>query len=819
MFKNNLKIALRFLFKRNAISVINIFGLAVGISACFLIMQYVYFENSYDKFNQNAADLYRVPIAYSGSFGSLGKQATNHPALGPAMQRDFPEVVNFARVVKASLFSRSVALGRIDESGNEKSFIEDHIYFADSSFLTMFTFPFVMGNPSKALVDPGTMVISQTTARKYFGDEDPMGKTLSVNNKIPLKITGVFKDVPENSHIKFDVLISFVIVNPGDDNWKWPEFYTYVQLAPGIDPKQVENKFPGFIDKYLGDIQKQYNFQSHFSLQPITDIHLHSDCQNEPEPTGSASAVYFLIILAFFILIIAWVNYINLTTAKSMERAKEVGFRKVIGATKRQLIMQFMTESFALNMIAFVIGIIMAGFGLPYFNELVGKNLGGNFFDLGLIHETIFWIIALLILISGAFLAGVYPAWRLSSYHPSQVLKGKFHGSRSGILIRKLLIIFQFVISSAMIAGTLTVYRQMTYMNTQDLGYDKDQIMVINSSTLGQSVNAATISSFKSELLQLPLIHSVSGSSDIPGQILNKNSIRNLGQEREENITTFITMVDPDFFKTYGMPLSAGRYFNQQDSSEITNGARNYVLVNKKLSEELQFEKPEDAVGKSVIFDFRTTSVKAEIVGVLKNYHQKSFREEYLPILYLYPNFNDWDYFSLNINVNQLPETIKKISETYQNVYTGNPFSYFFLDDFFANQYKADQQFKKVFTAFSTLAIIVACVGLLGLSMLVMTQRKKEIGIRKVLGAKSSQIAYMLSNEFIHLLIIGYLIAVPVFIFWSSQWLDSFAFHIHLDWTNFVIPFIVLYLISVITIGYHAIRSAFENPIDSIRYE
>lgn len=820
MIRNYLKTSIRNILKTKVFTFINILGLAVGMAACLLLIQYVYFENSYDTFHEHAEQIYRVPISYSGSFAASGKSATNHPALGPAMKRDFPEVMDFTRVVQASLFSKSIALTYTDDSGEKISHNEENIYLADSSFFTIFTFPLISGSASSALKEPQSIVISESLAEKYFRDSDPMGKNLVLGKQFSLMVTGIFKDIPENSHIKFDCLISFSTLGPQMSTiWKWPEYYTYVQLYPDASAIELEAKFPEFIDKYLGEIQKEYDFKSHFSLQKVTDLHLRSNCLKEPRVTGDLKTLTFLKIIAFLILLIAWVNYVNLSSARSLERAKEVGYRKVAGASKFQLMIQFLIDSLLINSFALILAGIIAVICLPYFNELAGKKFGDTIMDLGLLRDTQFWWGTILVTICGAVLAGLYPAWLLSSYRPTEVLKGKFSGSGAGIFLRKTLVVFQIFVSVCLIAGALTVSKQLKFMQNKDLGYAKDQMLILKFPSITDSTILVNANYFKNEISRLTNVKAVSKSSDIPGQMLGANTVRKKESNFEDHVTSFQSRVDNQYFDTYQMKLSAGRFFRSDDSTNILRSSNNRLVVNEKLVEILGYENPENAIGKSVFFHFGPKENEGTIIGVINNHNQRSLKEDYEAILYIYPTFSSWNYFSINLSTNQISSTIAEIEGHYKRIFAGNPFDFFFLDEYFNDQYSSDQQFQKVFGVFSMLAILVALLGLFGLSTLMMAQRSKEISIRKVLGAKIASIVLLLSKEFIKLILIGGVIAAPVIFIWSKSWLSSFAFRIDLDWSVFVIPTFLLFLISLITIGYQTIKAAIQNPVEALRQD
>ncbi|HEX5155490.1 MAG TPA: ABC transporter permease [Parafilimonas sp.] len=585
MFKNYFTIAFRNLLKNKIFSMVNILGLAIGMAACFFIYLYVRFESSYDRFNKNAANLYRVTISYSGSFASSSPpMATNHPAVGPAMKADFPEVVDFARIVPAS-YLHTITITYTDVKGNATSFNEDKMCLADPSFLTLFTFPFIKGNPAKALAEANTIVISNSTAKKYFGKADPMGKTLYLNKQFPFKVTGVFADVPENSHIKFDMLGS--VKTWGDkwnyDGWTDPEFYNYVLLTPGTDPQKVEAKFPAFINKYLGTIMKQLNFGCAFHLQPVTDIHLKSQLLLEPEVNGSERDIYFLSIIGLLILIVAWINYINLSTAKSIERAKEVGLRKVVGASRLQLIGQFIIESGIVNLLAMLLAAFIIFIFFPYFSGFIGKNISEEFLSAGLLHQPKFWLIIIALFVTSAFLVGAYPAFVLSHYRPVSVLKGKFFQSAKGIFLRKSLVSFQFLLSVLLIAGTIIVYKQLLFMRNHTLGYNKDQVVVVKAPTAIDSTFMIKVDAFQTELLRNSSISSVAASSDIPGKEISEgNTVRRASEDKTHNYITNILTANENFISTYQMNIAAGRNFLPKDTANFVAGGLKQCKGNGK---------------------------------------------------------------------------------------------------------------------------------------------------------------------------------------------------------------------------------------------
>ena len=822
MWRNYFKITYRNLLKNKVFSAVNILGLAIGMAACLFIFEYVHFESSYDTFHKQAADIYRVNISYSGSFANLSRSSTNHPAVGPAMKAEIPGVKDYARVVNVSLFLSASAVSYTDARSNKVMFNESKIYLADASFLTMFSFPFIKGDAASALSRGQTTVISKAMAAKYFGKEEPIGKILNFNGHLPLTVTGVFEDVPENSHIKFDMLISFKTVgeNFGLDNWGWPEFYTYVSLKPGTDPAKVEAGFPALINKYLSDKMKELNFRTYFHLQSLTDIHLTPDIRNAPEPNGSEKEIYFLSIIGVFILFIAWINYINLSTAKNIERAKEVGLRKAIGAFRSQVIMQFILESVIINTLSLLLAIVIVMFCYPFFGAFIGKDLSHGSASSDIWHAPGFWPVLSAIFVVGTFIVGAYPAFVLSGYKPVVVLKGKFFQSAKGILLRKGLVSFQFVLSLLLIAGTLMVYWQLSYMRNQALGYNKEQIVIVKAPAVFDSTLAYKVNSFKAQLLNNPAINGMTISTDIPGKKMEgSNIVRKMSDDKTHNFVSFITQIDESFVKTFQVPLVAGRNFTQQDTSNIFSGRKTRVLINEKLVKALGYASNEAAVHQEVVFGGGSGEIPAEIIGIVKNYHQRSLKEDYDPILYYSSPSLESRYFSVNMNTDHLNKSLTAIEEAYKGAFSESPFEYFFLNEYFDKQYQAEQRFGKVFGLFTILAILISCLGLLGLSSFVIKLRTKEIGIRKVLGASVFSLLALFSKDFIKLVCLAAVLVIPVIYFVGNSWLNNYAFHIRLNWIIFVVPPLLLMIISLITISLQSVKAALANPIKSLKTE
>jgi putative ABC transport system permease protein len=820
MLTNYLKIAWRNLLKNKVFSLINIAGLAIGMAACFFIFQYVRFELSYDTFHTNADRLYRVPMNYRSNVQPGAPSAATHPGTGPQLLAEFPDQVeDFVRLAPPSVFAKSHTFSYSDDKGHTKRFNESKFFVADASFLTMFSFPFVAGNPQTALLKPYTVVISETIAKKYFGHDNPLNKTVRIN-ETPLTVTGVFTDVPENSHIHFDLLISMTSLGEkwNYNDFGWPEFYNYVLLKPNADPKKVAASLPAFGQRHLNKAARELKFRMTLHLQPIKDIHLKSNCRLEPEAQGSETTVYFLSLLGALILIIAWINYINLSTAKSMERAMEVGLRKVVGATRWQLVWQFILESFIINGLALALSVVIIITGAPYFDQLVGKNISGAFLSSGLLQQWQFWGILLGVFILGAIQVGAFPAFILSAFRPILVLKGKLQQSGKGVFFRKALVTCQFALSIMLLAGTIVVYKQLHYMQNRELGYNKDQVMVVKSPAVFDSTFNTRVNYFKAELLRNAAISHMAPSSEIPGKtIFGKNGVRRPMQDKSQAYFPFLVEIDKDFVPTYGMQLVAGRNLPDRESGNIFETKQSQVLINETVVHALGFANNEAAIHEKVLLTSWFGEINCEIVGVVKNHHQRSLKEKYDPILYYHNSRSNWGYFSININTHDLKRNIAYVEKLYHSIFPGNAFESFFLNDYFNRQYDADQQFGYIFGLFTALAIFIACLGLIGLSTYAIKIRSREIGIRKVLGASVQGLVYLFSIDFIRLVGIAAVIAIPVIYLLADRWLQNFAFHIQLSWFIFVIAPVCLLVISLLTISIQSIKAAFTNPVKVLR--
>lgn len=828
MFGNYLTVAYRNLSRNKLFSLINIFGLAIGLAACFLVVQYVLFEMSYDRFHPNADRIYRVLL-----HGKNTQSTATYPGIGPALEADFPEVEESARMLHQSLFlADNIAVTYDDGAGNVISFNENRLYDVDPSFLRMFSFSFLYGDSVNALSKTGTVVISETLSRKFFGDQNPIGKTLHLLGRFPFTVNGVFNDIPENSHIKFNILMASWMQNRMESDhtneglWKWQEYYTYIRLKPLANPKALEAKLPGFMRKYLGDRLDETSGAGQIELQPLADIHLRSpNLIKEREARGSASTVYFLMVVAVMILAIAWINYVNLSTSKSVERAREVGLRKMAGATRPQLITQFLFESAIVNLVALILTAVIVLLTLPYFNQLAGKNISGGL--TAMLSQPRSWLFVLAIYIVGTFSAGVYPAFVLSSFRIANVLKGKLLSSGSGVSLRKALVGSQFVISVGLIAGTIIVFKQVTFMRDNETGYAKDQLLVIRTPMAIDTTFHHKLALFKTELRKTPDIRNVTASSEVPGKMISMlNHARNHNEGPEDDFTYYQFFIDKDFVETYDLKVVAGRNFRSNDHLPDFDEIRAEpvpVIVNERVTELLGYQTAEEAVDQLVTYGLGSTDWTGVIVGVVENHHQRSLKDAYDPILFFHvtkPNSGlKGQYITINLNMEHPDASLAAIRGEYSRVFPDNPFEFFFLDDYVNRQYASDQQFGKVFGLFSGLAIVVACLGLFGLSTFIITQRTKEIAVRKVLGATISSMIYLFSRDFVKLTVIANIIALPLVYLAAQRWLSSFAFHTNIGWIIFLLPAVMLLIISVATVAVQTVKTGLADPVRSLRSE
>ena len=821
MIRNLLLSAIRSLKKNKFFSLLNISGLAIGMAVFLLIAQYVQFEKSYENFIPNKENIYRVKLEAYDKNELIMASAENYPGVGPALQTELPEVVSYARLYNMG-YKNNVVITNENAKPDPIAFRQRKFLYADSTFLPMMGYEMVFGNAKDALSEPFTAVISEKYAKMYFGKEDPIGKTLHLRDDDfadeLVKVTGVFKELPVNTHLKFDVLFSYNSLYPRGDwavqryriGWRRKDMYTFVQLKPGTDHKKTEAKLPAIVAKYKPELKESTQKQV-LGLQPLKDIHLTSDLTEEPEANGNARTVFFLGLIGVFVLIIAWINYVNLSTARALERAKEVGIRKVIGAVKRQLVSQFLTEAALVNLLSVLIALGLAFLCLSSFNKLSGLAL-----DKSHLIQPCFIGLLFLLWIVGSLLSGFYPALVLSSFKPIIVLKGKFQTANRGVLLRKGLVVTQFIASIALIAGTFIVYRQLKYMTSRDMGMNINQVMVVEMPGImdtSQTIYNSSIDAFRNEVKKDPGIEAVSGSFTIPGkQREYKVQIKRYGVASSDSVIVRFNSLDYNFLDVFKMKLIAGRKF----SPEFPKDRDKSVIITETASRLLGFKKPEDAIGQTLAiqqFDWRPI-----IVGVVNDYHQLSLKKPLDPSIFNFDLYGN-EYYSMRINTSNLPRTIEHVRKSWASAFRGNPFEYFFLDEYFNRQYESERKFEKLFVSFAVLAIIIGCLGLFGLSAYTASQRIKEIGIRKVLGASVPDITKMLSKDFLKLVIIAVVIATPIAWWAMSKWLEDFAYRVNISWWIFAVAGALALVIAMLTVSLQAIKAAIANPIKSLRTE
>lgn len=799
MFKNYLKLAFRNLLKHKAYSSINIAGLALGMACCILIMLYVQDELSYDKFHRDADRIFRVAM----TIDTRGVPTSFAPTMGPlaaALVNDYPEITDVVQILPAGTVQVSPA--------PDQHYYEDRAYLADSSFFRIFSFRLLHGDPAQALAQANAVVITREKALKYFGQENALGKRLDVNGTSYL-VTGVMEDIPSSSHFKPEVVSSLGLLRSREfmQNWHANMLHTYIKIAEGVSPQAVEQKISKVADRYVGDQIRANNQTYTYFLQPITAIHLHSDLRYELEANSRIVYVQIFSVSAVLILLIACINFMNLATARSMRRAKEVGLRKVVGAYRSQLMIQFLGESLFYRILAVLLALTVVEISLPFFNTLAAKNL-----DLNLTANAPLLTGIVLITVLVGLLSGSYPALFLSAFRPAEVLKGKLTAGIStprfgAPALRKVLVVLQFAISIALIAGTLVISQQMNFLREQNLGFAKEQMLVL--ALRGRSEMAEKFETYKSEFLQHPNILSATVSHSVPGRGVSNNLMAE--RENEDNrVQMNLLFVDYDFFKTYGIPLLAGRDF----SKEITTDTDGKVaLLNEAAMKAFGWNDPNAVVGKQ--FDGFTGP---EAIGVVMDFHFKSLHESVGPLMLLVRP-RSFQYISLRLKTENTAETMAFVQQKWSALLPDKPFEYFFLDEDYDKQYQAEQRLGTVFSDFSILAIGIACFGLFGLVSYAAEQRTKEIGVRKVLGASVSGIVGLLSKDFVKLVLIANLLAWPIAWYAMNRWLENFAYRIDIGWSIFALAGGMTLLIALLTVSTQAIKAALSNPVEALRYE
>jgi len=791
----------RQVFRNKVFTLLNLVGLSVGMAAFMLLLQFVIYENSFDEFHQNSDNIYRVRYDGYRNGQRMFASAAAVPAVGPAMKNNFPELLEY---------SWAFPISGVFTNDQNISYRERKIQIATPSFLTMFSWEMIAGDTS-ALSKPYTAVLTESAAKKYYGDEDPIGKTLRYGDDWELEIRGVIRDVPENSHLKFTVLISAETLHQQTHGasrtaWGWYDFNTYIVLEEGTDPQAFQEKFAKWLAIERQEDWGDEGFEE-FILQPLEDIHLHSDLLQESEPgeQGDANSVMILAIIAMAVLAIAWINYINLSSSRALERAREVGIRKVVGGQKRQLIMQFLTESLLMNILAAGISLVIVGFFLPYFNQLTGRTL-----SLSLLGDPLFLSGLVVLFLFGALMAGLYPAFVLSTFKPMLVLKGKFRENGRGFLMRKILVVFQFTASVALIAGTFLVHSQVKYMREMNLGVDIDQKLVMRGpGNVNDTTFQEIYQTFKTEVNRIGGIDQLTSSSNIPGdEIFWSSGIKRLDEDDYRGVIYVIGM-DEDYIPTFDIGLLAGRNFSPEYGTEDLA-----VILNQRAVEFLGYSTPGEAIGQKVDFH----GEERHIVGVIADYHQMSLKQEPIPLIYRYFPASD-DFFSMSVDPRQLDASLSSLEKMWNQFFEGNPFETFFLDEFFDRQYRIEKQLNTSVGFFALIAILIAALGLFGLSSYTTLQRTKEIGIRKVNGASSGRILTLISKDYLLLILLSVAIATPITWILIRRWLENFPYQVTLHWWVFLYTGILALMIALAAVSIQTLRAANKNPTESLKYE
>jgi putative ABC transport system permease protein len=807
MFKNYFKIAFRNLWKNKGFSAINIFGLASGLAICLLILFYVNNELGYDRYNAKADRIYRVDgdLQFGGNHFVI---AQSPDPVGPTLKQDFPQVEQFVRFRDHG--------GIMVKKGNQ-NIEEDKVIYTDSTLFSVFTLPMIQGDPSTALVQPNSVVITESTAKKYFNSTDVVGKTMIIGDTGNYKITGVIRDIPKQSHFHFDFFISmYGQLSPYEINqWTSNNFNTYIVLKKGSNADLLSSQLNDFVMRYVAPVfqslnitpeefKKQGNYL-HYTLMPLQKIHLYSNKSGELEANGNIEYVYIFSLIAFFILLIACVNFMNLSTARSANRAKEVGVRKVLGSLRKNLIMQFLSESVLISFISLALALVIAALLLPYFNQLSGKDM-----TLDLFLKP--WLLpaAILLMIVVGLIAGSYPAFYLSSFKPVQVLKGKLAKGFKSSWLRSGLVVFQFCISIILVIGTLVIYLQLNYIRNKDIGFNRSQVLIIkNTDALGSQAKV-----FEDEIKKLNGIENGTMTGYLPTSGWRSDSplFPDATTDTKNAVSTQIWRIDENYIPTLGMKMVQGRNFSVNFPTDSSG-----IIINEAALKLFGFKDP---LNRPLYYmnDFpKKDLTKYHIIGIVKNFNFNTLREEVTPLCFLYQPQNS--SMAFRVHSANMPNLISMIQNKFKSLAPEQPFSYSFMDEDFNKTYSNEQRMGGISMTFSALAILIACLGLLGLITFAAEQRAKEIGIRKVLGANGRNIVSMLSKDFLKLVFIASLIAIPLAWWAMNKWLQGFAYRIQISWWILVSAALLAVLIALATIFYQAIKAALANPVNSLRSE
>jgi putative ABC transport system permease protein len=796
------RIAIRHIYKNPLFSLINIVGLATGITAFLLISLFVRYERSFDTFYKNYDRIYRLRYERSSAEGESVKFASCCPPAAIRIRELYPEVEAIARLFR---YRATVIFG-------DRKYYEERMYFAEPQIFDVFNFELVAGDAVKGISNANCAFISQSCSRKYFGNENPLGQTITVDKEMSFVITGIFHDIPDNSHLNFDILLSWpnLLTHYGPDiesSWGDTGFFTYFRLKSGAMPSAFEDKLKSLVERDFGEELKRYKLTLDLKVQPLTDIHLKSDFMQETEVNGNNDTVRFMSIIAYFILIIAWINYVNITTARSLTRATEVGLSKIAGASGTQLIYQFFIESFLVNLAALIASLILLFAMLPLFCNLTGMSAGYVVW-----REDWFWFTVIALFFLSVFLSGTYPVFVQTSFKASEVLKGKYIHSKSGIFIRKALVIFQLLMAMSLMTCTLFVFRQVRFLQHQDKGISIDNILAVRAPRIRDASFGSKLLTFKHELLKNQVISKFSMGTEVPGrQILwDAGGIFRVGSDQSKNYQ--IVGIDYDYFDLLKAKIIAGRNFDRSFSSDSAS-----LVLNEKAVKWMEFESSEAAINQKVNYWDKIYT----IVGVVKNYCQQSPKEAFEPHIFRFmPHGRDVrGFFMMKILPDNEKNVIKLVEEKYNEFFPDNAFDYFFLENYYEQQYKNEKILSSVFGAFALLSIIITCLGIFGLTSFLVLRKTKEISIRRVAGSNVFGIILLFSRDFISITWFAFIISVPICHYWLSEWLKTFEVKMDFSVWNYLLSLAASLLLILVTISFIVGKTAAINPADKLKSE
>lgn len=796
MLKNYFKIAWRNMWKNKTFTALNLGGLTISLAACLVIFLWIKNELQYDQSGTNADAVFRVALTLQSKNQPDKQFAVTAAPLAPVLIKDFPEIEKIVRITPGNML-----IGYRNES-----FYTNRFLYADSTFFEVFGYKLLKGDPHTALIQPNAAVITESVAKKYFGHEDPMGKTITCNDTTLLIVSGVAKDLPASNHFHFDIVGSIQLLGINSLGGWWNDnYYTYVLLKDPASAPELNGKIRDIMDVYNAKQNQELGFRGLHFLQSIRNIHLHSDLRAEIEPNGNISSLRIFIGIAVFLLLVACINYLNLTTATSFKRAKEIGMRKVTGATFTQLISQFLSESVLVSLVAMFLSTGLARICLPLFNKIAGTQL--------VLADHLTWSLALLLFgfaIVLGIIAGLYPAFYLSKGRPLKMFKNVSEKGGGLLSFRKALVIFQFTLSITLIIATIVALQQLQFMQSQNLGFEKEQVVAM---PLRSRAEAATQDLLKNEFIKIPGITAAAASSATPGGGLGNIVVLPEGVQQDQLQTMNTLVVDYDFIDTYKLEVVAGRGF-----SKNFGGDSAIFVLNETAVKELGWRNPENAVGKKFEWGL---GKKGTIAGVVKDFHFNALKQKITPVvMHILPAASGWyGFISVKINTRDIQEAVQSLKATWSKLMPGHPFDYFFIDEYYNRQYQTEQRLSNLSVVFSVLVILISCLGLFGLVMVAVSQRIKEIGVRKVLGASVTGITSLLSKDFLKLVSIAIVIASPVAWWLMTLWLEDFAYRVNIGWWVFLAAGLVALLIALVTVSFQAIKAAIASPVKSLRTE